>query len=1751
MGKEEQELSKLIRNRGSIKQKLTILERFLESVKVSSPDSLPSLNDLELRLRNSLDLLSEFDAVQSIIESLCQEGELPEHYNERETFENRYYRAQDSLTQYVATQQASLPPLRVDPSATSSNDLASNNLQNILLPKIKLPTFSGNFDQWLHFKLSFTSIISTNSGLSESQKFQFLKASLEGYAVRFVEGLDGMDKPFTKAWELLCGKFDKKHFLVDVHFQQLLSISSVDKDNFAQVTHLLDNLTKHLNALTALKLTHETLFDSLIIHLMSIKLDKATMREWKEVQYEADLPTLNEFLEFLKGKADLLQSIEQSYESASYSNGQGNKHKPQKQHSQNKYQLNLVNNVESSNTKCNFCQKNHTIYQCSDFLSLTTQDRFAKVKQLRLCLNCLRPGHQSDKCTLGSCKTCKQFNKTFKHNTLLHFDKDNSERQFQTNETVNNVNMLARPSVDNFQQVLLSTVMCQVQDYAGNLISCRALLDSGAQSNMITERFCNKLRLKCFDANLSIVGVNQVVSPIKKKCNLTIFSNNSNFSCTIACLVTPIITSNIPLNSFKVRKINIPSSISLADPNFDVSQEIDLLLGASLFWDLLVEGKIQLDINLSLQNTQFGYIVTGCVPVDLNNSVLCNLIKTHIPEDDQLKKFWELEEVECSSSTFLSKEQLQCEELFKNDTFRNKEGQFVVKFPLKHSPELLGDSKTTAMKRFLSLEKKFNNLPFKNLYFEFIHEYIELGHMTKISDVSESSITPSYILPHHGVLRENSTTTKLRTVFDGSCPTSSGWSLNELQFVGPKLQNNIVNILLRFRLHLYVVSADISKMYRCILMNPEHRPLQRILWRENPDEDISLFQLNTVSYGTTSAPYLAIKCLQQLAIDNSNQFPAACNTILHDFYVDDLLSGSNDLAELNTRCHQISSILKSAHFVLRKWVSNEPNVISGLYESHISNSVLNIGKNESCKTLGIQWITNSDCLKYTIAQPAITHNNRVSKRIILSTIAQIYDPLGLLSPFIITSKILIQKLWRLRLDWDTEVPSEFKSSFLKFQQSLSNFSNLSIPRCVIPKSFELVDVHCFCDASKDAYATAIYLRSKNIHGQFCTYLLCSKTKVAPLKTITIPKLELCASLLGAQLLNEVRSSFAINVPVCLWSDSKVALSWIQTEPSVLQVFVANRVAKIQSLTNPSDWRYVNSKLNPADLASRGVKVEDLSCSSIWWLGPQFLKQDKSCWPSLDYSIPKNELPEIKKKAIIMTSTYQEPFYLFTKFSNYIKLLRITVLCIRFFKNLYNKKLQGNKSTGPITVVELDYAKMVLVKLSQHECFLEELQILSKTTCLNKKHSLSSLVPFIDDFGVLRVGGRLRNTSLPYDTKHPVLLSSKHPFTKLIFEYKHKVLLHPGPQLLLSSVRQFYWPIGGRNLAKKTVRSCLTCFKFNPVPYTSPMSNLPENRIKFSLPFETTGVDYAGPFQVLNKPGRGAKLYKCYLVIFVCFSTKAVHLEVVTNLTTEHFLLCLKRFTSRRGIPHDLYSDNGSTFIGARNELKELGRFILKNHGYFVDVTSHDNINWHFIPPYTPNFGGLWESAVKSAKHHLKRVMLNHNVTLEEFITITTQVEGILNSRPLYAMSNDPNDNSPITPSHFLIGRPITQVPELILENTKFNRLSRVQHMQKLCQQFWRQFSKHYIAQLHHQYKWKTPSCNLQEGTVVLLRNDKLPPYKWQLGKIAALHPGRDGNVRIATVTTSAGTITRSVRHLCPLPRQPDLLTRDEDFTTLK
>lgn len=1006
--------------------------------------------------------------------------------------------------------------------------------------------------------------------------------------------------------------------------------------------------------------------------------------------------------------------------------------------------------------------------------------------------------------------------------------------------------------------------------------------------------------------------------------------------------------------------------------------------------------------------------------------------------------------------------------------------------------------------------------------------------MTEISHDNVETIQ-SYYLPHHGVFKEDSLTTKLRVVFDGSCPSTSGYSLNELQLIGPKLQNDILDVLLRFRYHKYVVSADISKMYRQILMHKEHRSLQRIIWRDDPSKDLSTYQLNTVTYGTSSAPYLAIRCLQQLAHDNKISYPLASQTILNDFYVDDLLTGSDDLDELNDTCKNIFLILKGGGFILRKWVTNVSAVLSGLVIGDITNAILTLGENENSKTLGIQWYNQLDILKYHVPNLAIPEV--ISKRSILADIAHIYDPLGLLSPCIILFKILIQTLWSQKLSWDDPVPHKCAENWIQLRKNLSTLNEIEIPRRAIESESTLIDLHCFCDASQAAYATCIYLRSQNPQGKYFVHLLCAKTKVAPVKCITIPRLELCAALLGAQLVKKTISSLKTSIPCFFWTDSQVALAWIHSEPNRFQVFVSNRISQIQSLSNPKDWYYVNTKQNPADLASRGVQPQLLKCTDIWWHGPPFLLQDESCWPLLRSDKSESELIELKPVTKVHTLVMHND--IFTRFSCFNKLKRIVAYCLRFLANTHLPILSRN--LGPLLVSEMNTAFFVLVKLSQKDSFLETINLLNANKPLQKNNNLVSLAPFLDSQNILRVGGRLQLSSVDSNVKHPILLAAKLPLTKLIFSYKHIDLLHAGPQLLLANIRETLWVIGGRNLAKQTVHECIRCFKFKPTFASCPMGQLPKERVNPSFPFEITGIDYAGPYLIKDRKLRTYKLVKCYMCVFVCFCTKALHLELVSDLTSECFLACLKRFCSRRGIPAHIYSDNGTTFVGAKNELSEFTEFLKNNSDAIVRYCTSNNTSWHFIPPYAPNFGGLWEAAVKSAKYHLKRSIQNATLTFEELNSLIIQIEGILNSRPLFAMSDDPNDLQPICPSHFLLGRAIKSLPEYNFEKVPENRLSSLELIQKFKQQFWSRFSKEYITQLSRNYKWRDAPTKIKPGVLVLIQDDKQPSNHWLMGRILNLISGKDGVSRVAVIKTSDGIIKRAVRRLCPLPLQEETI----------
>ncbi|XP_031359033.1 uncharacterized protein LOC116182631 [Photinus pyralis] len=386
--------------------------------------------------------------------------------------------------------------------------------------------------------------------------------------------------------------------------------------------------------------------------------------------------------------------------------------------------------------------------------------------------------------------------------------------------------------------------------------------------------------------------------------------------------------------------------------------------------------------------------------------------------------------------------------------------------------------------------------------------------------------------------------------------------------------------------------------------------------------------------------------------------------------------------------------------------------------------------------------------------------------------------------------------------------------------------------------------------------------------------------------------------------------------------------------------------------------------------------------------------------------------------------------------------------------------------------------------------------------------------------------------MSFSQMHQVMLPAKHPLTDLIIKHEHHRNLHAGAQSVLASLRQNYWIINGRQSVRKILRRCITCFRAKPNELSQLMGQLPQQRVTQNRIFSKVGVDYAGPYDIKDGKTRNRKIVKSYICLFVCLCTKAVHVELVGDLTALAFLNALKRFVSRRGVCTSIFSDNATNFIGANNFLKDI-----HSHTKVKNYISANKIVWNFIPARSPHFGGLWEASVKNLKHYIKRLTNQTNLTFEEFYTFIVQVEAILNSRPVTPLSSDPNDFEPLTPGHFLIGAPLNSLPQEEVMDRKFSVLSKYFQIQQMVQHFWHRWSQDYINTLQQRTKWKFVKNNedLLMGSLVILKEDNQPPCKWAMGRITGLHRGSDDIVRAVSVKTQNSETKRAINKVCLLP----------------
>ncbi|XP_075163827.1 uncharacterized protein LOC142236490 [Haematobia irritans] len=1619
---------------------------------------------------------------------------------------------------------------------------SDSNFSCMKVPPCDTENFQGGYEEWPSFRDMFTAVYINHPKLSAVQKLYHLRLKVKGQAAAIVRKYTLCGDNFPIAWEALRCRYENKRILVDNQLKILLNLKTIPLESSEALQKIQTTINDCLSALTAQGISTKD-WDPVLVYLCSTKLPHETLSLWEQsLKSHKDLPKWSEMDTFLSDRYEVVERLDSIHGSRT-----GSRKLPE---------VNSFNTESVSQITCKFCDKSHPLKNCQKFKNLNPADRSQFVSRNNMCLNCLSDKHSRKECkSKALCLVCKR-----NHHTLLHFPNvkpkevigpDISNCQASTSSqniapsqgvcdgtseeiAVANIHQTSshfssHKTVD-CEHTLLPTAVVTIR-HRGDTFKARAFLDQGSEKSFISKGLQQRLMLPTETRKFEIRGLGgQIVANSNSVCSISLFSELNDKVVDIKTIVVPKITRLLP--SFFVPRPNSASDLNqldLADPNFDSPGHVDLLLGSNVIPHLLLEGVRNVCGSLIAQATIFGWVISG--PVADSSVSSFSIQATEISNDmlgQQLRQFWEQEEI--PKEVLSTPDEEYCENLFRETTVRNSDGRYVVRLPFRkdyqiHSP--LGHSRSQALCQYIRMEKSnLKNPEISQAYNHVLQEYLDLKHMSETTsqEISLNSSFHSYYLPHHAVIKPERRSTKVRVVFNASKRTSSGTSLNDILHVGPTLQLDLTTIILRWRLYKYVFCGDIEKMYRQILVHKDDVPYQRILFRPSPGLPIKDYALNTVTFGVNCAPYLAIRTLIQLARDCQDTFPHASKIILNETYVDDILSGSHDPSTAIRSLSQLNVMLKSAGFPLKKITSNCIEILESVpKENTLDTDFLKFYETSGTKTLGIQWNAMSDEFAYNTEISPI--ESSVTKRKILSAVSKLFDPLGWVSPIIIQAKILLQQLWIDGTQWDEEVNPITLRKWTTFVENMRHISLIKLPRWVKFSPFYCSQLHGFCDASEKAYCAVLYLTVKTDESIY-SHLLTSKTKVAPIDPISLPRLELCGAVLLSKLVKHVLSNLDFErTEVFLWCDSSITLAWLRKPPITWKTYVANRVATIIRNVGNCSWRHVRSVDNPADLGSRGCSPQELAENALWWHGPIWLQSPPEEWPKPTVSLENP--PEVRR---VETFLSLEEDDILSRFSRWDRAIRVMVYVFRF---IFRTRKTAIFTSVSITHSEFQSVKEKLIVLTQKRYFSREYSLLENNKFVPKKSCLLPLNPFLDMRGVIRVSGRISNGNLRFNESHPIVIPVQSRYAELLIEFTHILLLHAENNLLLRSIREEYYISRLRSAIKKCIRRCKICVIYKRKTQAQLMAPLPQERSSYSLPFTITGLDFAGPFSIKTSTLRNAVYQKGYVCLFVCFSTKAIHLELCSDLSSESFLAAFTRFVSRRGLPQKIMSDNGTNFVGAERKLRKEFQLFLNN---VADYTSRkfmsQGLEWSFIPPNAPHMGGLWEAGVKSFKTHFKKVAQNYKYTYEEFTTLLTRIEAVLNSRPLSPITDDPLELNALTPGHFIRGAPLVAVPEVASDTLSLT--DRWEKVKTLQHQFARRWKDEYLKELQRRYKWQSPKESVKINQFVVIKDDQLPPCEWRLGRICKVHKGNDGYVRVVDIQTSSGIVTRDITKLCPL-----------------
>ena len=1623
--------------------------------------------------------------------------------------------------------------------------------QEMKARSVPLPIFKGDLADWRSFWTRFQEYISKLKHASDYDKLSYLQDCVkDSAALEIVEDAARNGDSFEAVGKRLNQKYDQPREVFSEALKGLMDMPTV-----AYTKAGLSQLAKDLNRFRNILLRYgDGTADQIFTAIMETRMSPRLLEEWKlHNGSNTAVPPAKELVEFCDKRELVLSSTEgerrRDIKQPSKSSAKPNFGAPQgKRYS--KPQVSLHSHVVSN---CRHCQNGeHQLHQCPAFRDLDSAAKQQVVQTLRACYNCLSLEHAQAQCpSKRNCRECHR-----RHHTLLHRPSNDTRPRASTPPPATPAPRASSLTVavpDKTALVWSCQVLLEVN---GRQQQVRAMIDPGSTLSFLTGKVASALKAKRIPFTTTITGLEQshaATSMFKVDLTLRARDRPDEPPIELSPSIVTSITGNTPSNDLtKHKDLDFTKNLKLADPSFGSPGRIDLLLGQDAMHKIMRGGVVNSPTSsLYCINTVFGWVVGGRCDSSTQavTAHICCRASVDTTTNNLLEAFWKSEEPP-SDSNRLSPEEETAVTYFKDTVIREPDGRYQVSLPKRESAPPLGHSRSQAIKRY---EQNERSLKRRGRWQEFktaVEEYSALGHaeLVPASDLDKDE-SQTFYMPMHGVVKEASTSTRLRVVFDASAKTSTGHSLNDTLLPGPTLYPLLTNILIRFRQSAIGMSSDISKMFREVSLHPNDRDLHRYVMKDESGQ-IQDWRMTRVTFGVTSSPFLATQVLRQLALDHQKEFPEAAELILTSFYVDDCLTGADDLQGATKIREALNHLLSKAKMTLRKWRSNSKELKASIPEELLEKEGFQlISAPAAChKALGVHWDTALDSLH--VATPVLNETNVPTKRQVLSDVARTFDVLGWFSPVTVFLKILLQRVWHLGLEWDQLLPPELAEIWKTWRGELASLTAFPIPRHYYQKGKQKfsVQLHGFCDASQVAFAGAVYLRTTYTDTTVSTTLVMAKARVAPVKPTTIPKLELCAAVLLSKLLALVRVELNIELhDVYAWSDSTITLGWIRTSPHRLKTYVANRVVAITDRIPPINWRHVISADNPADIGSRGSTVKTLLQSTLWWSGPPWLAQGPEHWPPQTQPPQTTALPELKVTSLtIKATTAQEDFT--DRYSDYVRLVHVLAWILRFVANT-RKKPPERMSPSHLTVQEVSEAEILLYKRHQSQFLSKEQTALKSGKTVSASSPLCALHPFMDPSGIIRVGGRLTHSDLSYSQRHPVILHRRSHLAQLLVRHLHEKHLHAGPTLLMSLLSRDYYILGARQLVRGVSRLCISCRKTYARTGTQLMGDLPPARVKPAPTFAKVGVDFAGPVTLKKGHTRKPIHVKAYICLFVCLATKAVHLELVADLSTSAFLAAFRRFTARRGCPSEIFSDNGTNFIGANRELKELYDLMDREDSRqeMMEFFTKQRVIWTFIPGRAPHFGGLWEAAVKSAKSLLRKLLGTQTLTVEEYASVLTDVEATLNSRPLCPLDTLPEDGLEVlTPGHFLIGRPLTALPQQPLEILSLPSRKRWNLCQQISTEFWQRWSQEYLSTLQRRNKWRRQQRDFAIGDIVLVKDQELFTRTWPIALITALHPGPDGHVQAVTLRTSKGVYIRPiVKLVLLLDQEPDKGTDQE------